>query len=41
VKAFGIFGFFLVVLFVVLHLTGHGFSHHMRMPATGLGVQRP
>ena len=32
VQVFGLIGGVLVVLFVILHLTGHGFGHHMHMP---------
>ena len=39
VKVFAIVGAVLVVLFVVLHLTGHGFGHHM--PAADHGAPAP
>ncbi|MBT9470778.1 MAG: hypothetical protein IV099_06295 [Phenylobacterium sp.] len=41
VKVFGIIGLVLVALFVVLHLTGHGFGRQMHMSSPEHGVQRP
>lgn len=41
VKLFAIVGVVLVVLFVVLHLTGHGFGHQMHMPAAEHGAAAP
>ena len=41
VKMFGIVGLVLVVMFVILHLTGHGFGHHMNMATSEHGAPPP
>jgi hypothetical protein len=39
VKMFGVIGLVLVLLFVLLHLTGHGFGDHLHMSNMQHGVQ--
>ena len=43
VKMFGIIALVLVLLFVILHLTGHSLGGHMptRTPIMAHGVQQP
>ena len=41
VQVFGIIGAVLIGLFVVLHVSGHGFDHHMRMPVPAHGAPPP
>jgi len=40
VKAFGIAALIVVALFVIMHLTGHGFGQHVRMSAVEHGAER-
>ena len=39
VKLFGLVALVLFALFVILHLTGHGFGHHMHMSILGQEVR--
>ena len=41
VKVFGIIVIGLILLFAVLHLSGHSPMDHMPMPATQQGMQMP